>query len=278
MTISDDKSRIEAIETDLLLEGIYRAYGYDFRNYESASLRRRILAFAVGEGATSISDLQEKILYDSLCLDRFIVSLTINVTDMFRDPEFYRALRDTVVPILNENPLIRVWHAGCSTGEEAYSTAITFMEEGIYDKCRIYATDMNQSVVQKARKGIFPLAYMKEYTENYIKAGGTDSFSRYYTANFDHVILHHSLRKNIVFAHHNLVTDRSFNKFDLILVRNVLIYFNDELRNRVLDLLDSSLSETGILALGNRETLLNSNYGGKFQEIAEGTRLYRRCA
>ena len=175
-------------------------------------------------------------------------------------------------------PFIRVWDAGCSSGEEAYSLAVVLAEEGIYDRCRIYATDMNEAVLKKAKSGIFPIAKMKEYTDNYINAGGTSSFSEYYTAKFDHAILHQSLKKNIVFAQHNLVTDKSFNEFHLILIRNVMIYFNEELRDRVLDLLHSSLVNFGIIAVGRKESLKFTKYEHAFEELDAREKLYKRVA
>ena len=258
---------IEAIEIELLLRGIYQRYGYDFRNYASASIRRRILNFAKNEGLPTISSVQEKVLHDSVTMDRFVLSLTVNVTAMFRDPEFFRAIRRNVVPLLKTYPLIRIWDAGCCTGEEAYSMAIMLHEEGIYDKCRIYATDMNESVLRKAKTGIFHLSHMKEYTDNYIQAGGTKAFSEYYTAKYDHAILQQSLRKNIVFAQHNLVSDRSFNEFNLVMLRNVLIYFNEDLRLKVLKLVHDSLMPFGFLALGKRETLRFATHESSYEEL-----------
>jgi chemotaxis protein methyltransferase CheR len=173
---------------------------------------------------------------------------------------------------------VRVWDAGCATGEEAYSTAIILKEEGLYERSRIYATDLNEAVLRKAKAGIFPLSHMKEYTDNYIQAGGKTAFSSYYTAKYDHAIINHELKQNIVFAQHNLVTDRSFNEFNLVLIRNVLIYFNEELRIKVLDLLHESLSMFGILALGKRETLRSSKHEKCYEEIDSNVKLYKRCA
>jgi len=269
---------MEAIEIELLLLGIFRRYGYDFRNYASASIRRRILKFARNEQLSTISAVQELVLHDPEAMDRFVLSLTVNVTAMFRDPGFYLALRKKVVPILKTYPLVRIWDAGCCTGEEAYSLAILLEEEGIYDRCRIYATDMNDAVLRRAKSGIFHLANMKEYTDNYMQAGGTKAFSGYYTAKYDHAILQQSLRRNIVFAQHNLVTDRSFNEFNLILVRNVLIYFNDDLRKKVLCLIHESTSPFGILALGRRESLRFTTIESSYDDVDMDEKLYRRCS
>lgn len=272
------KDEIEAIEIDLLLDGIYRRYGYDFRSYASASIRRRIWKFAEQEGLATISAVQEAVLHQSSMMDRFVLSLTVNVTTMFRDPAFFLALRNLVVPILKTYPMIRIWDAGCATGEEAYSMAIVLKEEGIYDRCRIYATDMNEDVLRKAKTGIFPLSHMKEFTDNYIQSGGKTSFSNYYTAKYDYAIINQELRQNIIFAQHNLVTDKSFNEFNLVLIRNVLIYFNEDLRAKVLDLLHDSMASFGILALGKRESLKFSKLESAYEELDAAMKLYKRCA
>ena len=269
---------VEDIEIDLLLEGLFRRYGYDFRSYASASIRRRIWNFAHWQNVPTISLLQDKLLHDPAVMEQFVLSLTVNVTAMFRDPLFYKAVREKVVPLLKTYPFVRIWDAGCSSGEEAYSLAVVLAEEGLYDRCRIYATDMNEAVLRKAKAGIFPLSKMKEYTDNYIQAGGMASFSEYYTAKFDHAILSNSLKRNIVFAQHNLVTDKSFNEFQLILIRNVLIYFNDDLRHRVLDLLHGSLVKFGVLALGRKESLKFSSYDHAYEELDVREKLYRRIA
>lgn len=272
------KDEIESIEIDLLLDGIYRRYGYDFRSYASASIRRRIWKFAEQEGLPTISAVQEAVLHQSSIMDKFVLSLTVNVTTMFRDPAFFLALRKSVVPILKTYPMIRIWDAGCATGEEAYSMAIVLKEEGIYDRCRIYATDMNEDVLRKAKTGIFPLSHMKEFTDNYIQSGGKTSFSDYYTAKYDYAIINQDLRQNIIFAQHNLVTDKSFNEFNLVLIRNVLIYFNEELRAKVLDLLHESMASFGILALGKRESLKFSKLESAYEELDSAMKLYKRCA
>lgn len=274
----EQKDEIEAIEIDLLLTGIYRRYGYDFRSYASASIRRRIWKFAEQEKLATISAVQEAVLHEATMMDRFVLSLTVNVTTMFRDPAFFQALRTEVIPILKTYPMIRIWDAGCATGEEAYSMAIVLKEEGIYDRCRIYATDMNEDVLRKAKTGIFPLSHMKEFTDNYIQSGGKNSFSEYYTAKYDYAIINQELRQNIIFAQHNLVTDKSFNEFNLVLIRNVLIYFNEELRGKVLDLLHESMASFGILALGKRESLKFSKLESAYEELDSAMKLYKRCA
>jgi chemotaxis protein methyltransferase CheR len=270
------KSSLEDIEIQLLLEGLYQYYGYDFRNYALSSLKRRIQSFMRLEGLANISALQERLLHNRSCLDRFLLSLTVNVTSMFRDPSFYFAFRQQVIPLLRTYPFIRIWHAGCSTGEEVYSMAILLQEEKLYHRCRIYATDTNERVLQNAKNGIFSLRLMQQYTQLYLKAGGQKSFSEYYTAAYDNAIFRASLRENVIFAQHNLATDSSFNEFNVILCRNVLIYFNQILQKRVHTLFYNSLCTFGILGLGKQESIRFTPYESYYEEIAQGEKLYRR--
>lgn len=272
----DEATSLDTLEIELLLEAVARRYGYDFRNYAAASLRRRVHTTVVAEGLRSISGLQERVLHDPDCLRRFISRLSVNVTGMFRDPEFYRALRLTVVPMLRTWPFFRIWHAGCSTGEEVYSLAIVLEEEGVADRCRIYGTDISGDIVQRARKAVFPLRAMREYTVAYQRSGGTGDFSSYYTADEHHAILRADLQRRVVFSQHNLVSDSSFNEFHLILCRNVLIYFDPELRRRVYDLLDTSLVRFGLLGLGMRESLRFAHLADRYEALDEELRLYRR--
>jgi chemotaxis protein methyltransferase CheR len=267
---------LEDIEVHLLLEGIYRYYGYDFRNYAPASLKRRIRNVLSHEGLHSVSALQDCILHDPNCLNRFLLGLTVNVTSMFRDPSFFSTFRKQVVPLLRTYPFIRIWHAGCSTGQEVYSMAILLQEEELYHRCRIYATDTNELVLQAAKSGIYPLELMQEYTQLYLKAGGKRSFSEYYTAAYDNAIFRSSLKDNIVFSQHNLATDRSFNEFNVILCRNVLIYFNKTLQQQVHKLFYDSLCSFGILGLGRQESLRLTNYEKYYEELDRAERLYRR--
>ncbi|HYW22386.1 MAG TPA: protein-glutamate O-methyltransferase CheR [Nodularia sp. (in: cyanobacteria)] len=270
------KPSLEEIEIKLLLEGIYQYYGYDYRNYALSSLKRRIQNFRQLEGLSNISALQERLLHDRSCLDKFLLSLTVNVTSMFRDPSFYLAFRNQIIPLLRTYPFIRIWHAGCSTGEEVYSMAILLQEEELYQRCRIYATDTNENVIQSAKNGIFPLKRMQEYTQLYLKTGGKRSFSEYYTAAYDHAIFRASLRDNVIFGQHNLATDSSFNEFNVILCRNVLIYFNHLLQKQVHELFYNSLCTFGILGLGRQESLRFTDYEPYYHEIAKGEKLYRR--
>ena len=269
-------AELEKLEIELLLEGIFRQYGFDFRAYAFASLRRRIWKRIQAEGLATISALQDRVLHDRGALERLLHDLSVNVTSMFRDPGFYRAFRQQVVPLLRTYPFIRIWHAGCSTGEEVYSMAILLAEEGLYERTRVYATDINEGVIQQARGGIFPLERMQEYTQNYLRAGGTRSFSEYYTAAYDGALFLPSLREHVVFAQHNLVTDRSFSEFTVILCRNVMIYFDRSLQNRVHELFYESLPTYGILALGSKESLRFSRYEDHYEAISAREKIYRK--
>ena len=267
---------LERVEIELLLEGVFRHYGFDFRSYAFASIRRRLWKRVEAEGLTSISELQALVLHDSTAMDRLLLDLSINVTAMFRDPDFYRVFRQDVVPLLRTYPFIRIWHAGCSTGEEVYSAAIVLEEEGLLDRSRIYATDINDRVLKQAKAGIFPLNRMQEYTENYINAGGQRSFSEYYTAMYDGALFSPSLTRNTVFSQHNLVTDRSFSEFHMVFCRNVLIYFDRALQDRVHALFYDSLVMFGILALGSKESLRFSQYEDCYEMLRVKERIYRK--
>ena len=270
------KPDLERIEIELLLEGIFRHYGFDFRSYAYASIRRRLWKRIEEEGLPTISALQEKVLHEPAMMEKLLLDLSINVTAMFRDPNFYVTFREHVVPLLRTYPFIRIWHAGCSTGEEVYSMAILLREEGLYDRSRIYATDINEVVLQRAKAGIFPLERMQEYTDNYIKAGGKRSFSEYYTAKYGGALFDQSLTKNVVFSQHNLVTDRSFSEFNVILCRNVLIYFDKTLQSKVHTLFYDSLVMFGVLVLGSKETLRFMAHEESYQQIAPPEKIFRK--
>ena len=267
---------LEEIELSLLLEGVYRKYGFDFREYAPASLRRRVWRRVYAEGLSTISALQDRLLHDSASMERLLLDLSINVTAMFRDPSFYVAFREKVVPALRTYPFTRIWIAGCSTGEEVYSLAILLNEENIYDRTRIYATDINEAVLERARSGVFPLDKMREYTQNYIKAGGTHAFSEYYLAKYDGAQFQRSLIDNVVFAQHNLVSDRSFNEFNVIVCRNVMIYFDRALQDRVHRLFYDSLMTFGILGLGHKESIRFSPHADAYEELDPNEKLYRK--
>lgn len=266
----------ELDEMHRLLDAVYRQYGFDFRDYACASIRRRLLGRVQAERVRDVAELQERVLRDPDCMERLLLACTVHVTSMFRDPGFYHVFRDTIIPFLRTYPFVRIWHAGCSTGEEVYSMAILLEEEGLYARCRIYATDLSEAVIRQAKAGVFQLASMKEYTENYLKAGGRRSFSEYYTAQHDHALLRPSLRNQIVFAPHNLATDGSFNEFNVILCRNVMIYFNASLQGRVHTLLYNSLGRYGVLCLGRKESIKFSPHEAAFELVDDSEKIYRR--
>jgi chemotaxis protein methyltransferase CheR len=267
---------LEEVELSLLLEGVYRTYGFDFREYAPASLRRRVWRRVYAEGLTTISALQDRLLHNRGCMERLLLDLSINVTAMFRDPAFYVAFREKVVPLLRTYPFTRIWIAGCSTGEEVYSLAILLQEEELYSRTRIYATDINEAVLEQARSGVFPLEKMKEYTQNYIKAGGGRAFSEYYLAKYDGAQFQRSLTENVVFAQHNLVSDHSFNEFNVIVCRNVMIYFDRTLQDRVHRLFYDSLMTFGVLGLGRKETIKFSPHESAYEELDGNEKLYRK--
>jgi chemotaxis protein methyltransferase CheR len=266
----------EALELQLLLEGVYRQYGFDFREYAPASLKRRVWRRVQAEDAGTISGLLDRVLHDADVMERLLLDLSINVTSMFRDPTFYDAFRKKVVPVLKTYPFTRIWIAGCSTGEEVYSLAILLHEEAIYDRTRIYATDINEAVLERARDGVFPLEKMQEYTENYIRAGGKQAFSEYYLAKYEGALFDRTLTDNVVWAPHNLVQDRSFNTFNVILCRNVMIYFDRALQTRVHQLFYDSLERFGILALGHKESIRFTGIENAYEELDAHERLYRK--
>jgi chemotaxis protein methyltransferase CheR len=266
----------EEIEMDLIGEAIYRYYGFDFRQYARASFKRRVKNLLVLENLPSISALLERLLYDKQMMERFLLNLSVNVTAMFRDPKMYHAFREKVVPILHTYSTTRIWHAGCSSGEEAFSTSILLDEEGVRKRSKIYATDFNEAIIKRAKKGIIPLRSMQEYTENYHKSGGTKSFSEYYTAQHDSAILSPEIRKPVVFSKHNLAIDGSFNEFNVIFCRNVMIYFNEELRNKVLMLLHNSLCRFGILILGMKENLKFTPLNEYYKDLDSTYKIYQR--
>ncbi len=269
---------LEQLELELLLEAMHQRYGYDFRGYARASLRRRLWRRVDLEGLRSLSGLQERVLHDPAAMDRLLTDLSINVTAMFRDPGFHAALREKVFPPLRTFPFVRAWVAGCSSGEEVLSIAIALREQGMLERTRIYATDMDAAVLARARQGCFPLDKLRDYTRNYIAAGGTQDFSAYYTVSGDEAVFDPALLRDVVFAQHNLATDRSFNEFDLVLCRNVLIYFGRELQDRVLGLFDESLGRRGVLALGRKETLNGTAIEGRYEPVDEAEKIYRKRA
>jgi chemotaxis protein methyltransferase CheR len=275
---SSPDPELERLEIELLLEAVYRRYGFDFREYAQASLKRRLYRRMQAEGLSSLTELQARLLHEPPTMERLLVDLSINVTAMFRDPTFYLAFREKVVPALRTYPFTRVWCAGCSSGEEVYSLAILLQEEGLYDRTRIYATDINEHVLATAREGVFPLDRMQQYTQHYLRAGGTGDFSQYYTAAYDGARFARSLTENVVFAQHNLATDRGFNEFTVILCRNVMIYFDKALQDRVHRLFFESLETFGILALGHKESINFTPYAERYETLDAAERIFRKIA
>jgi len=259
-----------------LLAAIYHTYGYDFRGYSEAHIKRRIMNRMAMSGIKNISALQTKVLNEKPFASILLQDLSINVTEMFRDPGFYRSLREKIIPILKTYPFLKIWHAGCSTGEEAYSMAIVLEEEGLADRTTIYATDFNQHVLKKAKEGIFSNRLIKEYTANYQLSGGKESFSDYYTSDDHDVIMNQSLKKKIVWANHNLVTDSVFAEVNLILCRNVLIYFDRKLQNDVQQLFHSSLMNGGVLCLGTKESLRFTDFHDAYTVLDDKQRIFKK--
>jgi chemotaxis protein methyltransferase CheR len=258
---------IDDEQIDIILDDLLVTYGYDFNNYSRASLLRRISRLYAQDKFTCFAELRDRLLSDENYVKRFVEEITVNVTEMFRDVSFYKSLRTDVIPALGTKPFIRIWHAGCSTGEEVYSLAIVLKEANLLHKSLLYATDINPSVLEKVRRGVFPMNQMKQYSESYINSGGERDFSSYYTAHYGLAKFENELSDRMIISTHNLVSDTSFNEFNLILCRNVLIYFDKVLQDKVLQLFDASLEIAGYLALGSKETLKFSGIQRKYQQI-----------
>lgn len=273
---SQENIHIQEIELNLLLQAVNLKYGYDFRNYSKAHLKRRILHRLNLSGLNTISEMTNKILWDFEFYKTFLQDLSINVTEMFRDPEFYLAFREKIIPDLSTYAHIKVWHAGCSTGEEVYSLAIILKEENLLHKTQIYATDFNKRVLELAKQGIYSKKDMELYSRNYLESGGKGQLSDYYTSKYGSVLFESSLTKNIVFADHNLVTDGVFAEVHLVFCRNVLIYFDKTLQNRVLDLFSNSLIKRGFLCLGTKESLRFSDVENEFENIDKKNKIYKK--
>lgn len=271
-----DKERAFEHEVEALIQEIHAQYGYDFSGYARASVYRRVKRFLGLKHLASIGELRQRLFSESFFFEGFLQEVTVNVTEMFRDPTFFLSLRENVLPLLSTYPYIRVWDAGCSTGEELFSLAILLEEAGLLNRTKIYATDINQKVLRQAKEGIFSAANMAAYTSAYYAAGGKRDFSSYYTSNYGSVKFNASLVKNVVFYPHNLATDTSFNEFHLVVCRNVLIYFNRLLQEQVLRLFDESLVSLGYLALGKKETLAMSGISGNYSIVDKSNRIYRK--
>ena len=260
---------IQYEELEILLSDIFTRYGYDFTEYSKASLQRRVQRLFTVDKFPSFAEFRHRLHSDPQYFLRFVEEITVNVTEMLRDPSFYRTLRTTILPILATYPFIRIWHAGCSTGEEVYSMAILLKEAGLLHKSLLYGTDINPHVIEKARNGIFPVSQMQKYSENYIQSGGLQDFSSYYTANYHLAKFDSALTGKMIFSTHNLVSDFSFNEFQLILCRNTLIYFERELQSKIFRLFDYSLENFGYLALGSKESLRFSSIAGHYRQVGK---------
>lgn len=267
---------IQDEDLDLLLSELSQRYGYDFTNYARASLKRRVDRLLMIDRFTSFAELLYKVKNEPEYLSQVVEQLTVNVTEMFRDPHLFKTLREQVLPILATHPFIRIWHAGCSTGEEVYSLAIMLEEANLLHKSLLYATDINPTVIENIKKGMFPIRAIKQYTENYIQSGGKKDFSSYYMAQYEWAIFEERLRPNMIVATHNLVSDRSFNEFQLILCRNVLIYFDKDLQDKVLTLFDNSLEKLGFLVLGSKENLRFSSVAPSYAQLENKEKVWRK--
>jgi chemotaxis protein methyltransferase CheR len=270
-----NESEKEELELDAFLSIVNQCYGYNFSEYARSSIRRRIRNLASTTGHKYISEMLPKLLYDNDFIDKFLKGMSVTVTEMFRDPWAFKVLRETVIPTLKIFPKINIWHAGCATGEEVYSMAILLKEEGLLDYAQIYATDYNNHSLKIAQEGIYPLENMQTYTQNYIKSGGKKSFSDYYHVKYNSAKFDSSLKKNIVFTNHNLVEDKAFGEMNLVVCRNVLIYFKQTLQDKVLTLFRDSLLPRGFLLLGDKETINFSRVSENFEKFSAKEKIFR---
>ena len=271
-----EEEKIEDIEIRLLLEALYRRYHYDFRNYAQASIKRRLRQARERLGLRTFSAMQDKLLHDPAAAARVLRFLTVQVSDLFRDPGYFRAMREKVVPHLRTYPSLKVWIAGCSAGEELHSFAILFREEGLEDRTLFYATDINQEALETAARGIYPLERIAAFTQNYRQAGGKASLSDYYTTGYGGAVFDKSLRERVVFSDHSLVTDAVFSEMQLISCRNVMIYFDKPLQDRAVGLFRDSLARGGFLGLGSKENLRFSAHASAFTEFVREEKIYQR--
>jgi chemotaxis protein methyltransferase CheR len=269
-------SELEKVEIDILLDGIRRRYGYDFTHYSHASLKRRLSQMRDQSGMSRYTEMLDRVYHDETYFDLLLKQMSITVTEMFRDPSFYRSVRENVIPILKTFPFVKIWHAGCATGEEVYSMAILLHEENFLDRVRLYATDFNKHALDIAQKGVYPSEMIEKYAANYKAAGGKKDFAEYYSAGYDLVKIKDFLREKVTFSYHNLVTDGVFGEMNLVCCRNVLIYFDRTLQDRVLQLFSSSLRHGGFLCLGSKETLNFSSIKPLFEPVDAAQRIFKK--
>jgi len=273
--VSDSDESVEAIEVRLLLEAIHARWGYDFRDYAASSMHRRVLAALAASGLPHLGELQHRVLHDRAAFSDLLDRITVRVSEMFRDPAFYRALRDRVVPLLRTYPILRLWNAGCATGQEAYTTAILLIEEGLYERSQIYATDLSQRALEQAKEGVYPASDLPAFRTNHAGSGGTSDLASHVTVAYDHIAMREHVRKNIHFFHHDLVSDHVFGEMHVVFCRNVLIYFGRKLRGRVLEKLAQSLCPGGFLCLGDSERLGDSDVERRFKPFVAERAIYR---
>jgi chemotaxis protein methyltransferase CheR len=271
-----EASIIRDEELDLLLNEVSTLYGYDFTHYARTSLKRRVMRLMILDRFPSFAEFLFRVRNDDDYLPHLVEELTVNVTEMFRDPHVFKIIREQVLPVLATHPFIRIWHAGCASGEEVYSMAILLQEANLLDRSLLYATDLNATVIENIKRGVFPLSQMKQYSENYIQSGGKADFSTYYTAKYDWVKFNESLKSKMIASTHNLVIDRSFNEFQMIFCRNVLIYFDKELQERVLSLFDDSLEKLGFLVLGSKENIRFSGIADMYSQVQPREKIWRK--
>ncbi len=276
MSAKNEQLENDRLMVQLIIEAIHLKYGYDFRQYSSAHTKRRLEHRLSLSGLPNYGQMLHEILYNESFFNELLLDLSINITEMFRDPWFYKAVREFVLPHLQTYPFFKIWHAGCSAGQEVYSMSILLEEEGLKERAQTYATDFNTLILDRAKQGIYPADAIREYTANYQKAGGKRSFSDYYTANYENVILRKSLKERVLFSSHNLVTDGVFGEMNVIFCRNVLIYFNRSLQNKVLELFYESLCPGGFLCLGSKESITFTEYAEAFETVASREKIYRK--
>ncbi|MCE6076803.1 CheR family methyltransferase [Agrobacterium vitis] len=274
--MTETYEKIEDIEIRLLLEALYQRYHYDFRNYAMSSIRRRLRQAREQLGFATISAMQERVLHDPDMLPRMLRYLTVQVSEMFRDPSYFRAIREKVVPHLRTYPSLKIWIAGCSTGEELYSFVILFREEGLEERTLFYATDINPEALAQAEAGVYELDRLRLFTENHQQAGGKTSLSDYYQSGYNRCVFDKSLRRNVVFSDHSLVTDQVFGEMQYVSCRNVMIYFDRDLQDRAVSLFRDALPRNGFLGLGSKETLRFSRHEDAFQDFVREEKIYRR--
>ena len=271
-----DTQSKKALEVEWVLEALIRLYGYDFRSYERETLHKQVIEFAEKSGLKHISDLIPKLVWDRSVFDALARKFSVTVTSLFRDPNALRGMTQEVFPYLKTHPQFRIWHAGCATGQEVYSLAILLKEAGLYERATIFATDFNDSALQQAKLGVYELRHARDFSNRYLEAGGNASLADYYTTRGSHLAFHPQLRERITFANHNLVTDEVFSEVHLLICRNVLIYFDESLRNRVLQLFYDSLFRSGFLWLGRGETLVGKQRLDRFDQVSFEDRLYQK--